>query len=469
MVQAATLSGKVCELREGAVREFARRLSGELVLPRAAGYDEARTIWNRMIDRRPALIARCAGADDVVTAVRFGREHDLLTSVRGGGHNVTGHAVCEGGLMIDLSPMKSAQVDPEKRIIRVEPGLTWKELDTATQRHGLATTGGIVSTTGIAGLTLGGGHGWLMRRHGLACDNVSAVEIVTADGRRLRASAEEHPDLFWGVRGGGGNFGVVSAFEFRLHPLATILGGFLLYPLTRAREVLDAYRDCTLTAPDELTVAVLITTWHDGTPVIAAVVCHSGDVEVGQRLVQPLRALGSPILDAVRPMAYGELQTMFDATNPPGAWYYKTGYLDGGKVQGARFVDALIDHADFPSPSPLSRIVIEHLGGAMGRVPADATAFVHRGAPFDLIVIAGGFRPDEREKNVQWARTTSAAMRPFMSGAAYVNYLDGDAGADAVRAAYGPAYDRLVALKDRYDPDNVFRLNQNIRPGRGRA
>ena len=434
--------------------------------PGAAGYDDARTIWNRMIDRRPALIARCAGADDVIAAVRFAREHDLLISVRGGGHNVTGHAVCDGGLMIDLSPMKATRVDPKTCVLRAEPGLTWKELDTATQAHGLATTGGIVSTTGVAGLTLGGGHGWLMRKHGLACDNVSAVEMVTADGQRLRASAQEHPELFWGVRGGGGNFGVVTAFEFRLHPLATILGGFLLFPLTRARDVLDAYRDCALTAPDELTVAVLITTWHDGTPVIAVAVCHSGEVAVGERLVRPLRALGSPILDAVRPMAYGELQTMFDATNPPGAWYYKTGYLDGAKVQGAPFVDALIAHADFPSPSPLSRIVIEHLGGAMARVPADATAFVHRAAPFDLIVIAGGFPPDATEKNVRWARETSAAMGAFMSGAAYVNYLGADASRDAVRAAYGPAYDRLVALKDRYDPDNVFRLNQNIRPSR---
>lgn len=464
MVEATTLSGAIRALPDAAVHELGRRLAGSLLRPGAAGYDEARAVWNRMIDRRPALIARCAGVEDVVTAVRFAREHDLLLSVRGGGHNVTGHAVCEGGLMIDLSPMKAAEVDPERRVVRAEPGLTWKDLDTAAQRHGLATTGGIVSTTGIAGLTLGGGHGWLMRSRGLACDNLLAVEIVTADGQRLVASAEQHPDLFWGVRGGGGNFGVVTAFEFRLHPLATILGGFLLYPLTRAREVLDVYRERALTAPDELTVAVLITTWHDGTPVLAVVVCHSGDVAAGERLVRPLRALGSPILDAVRPMAYGELQTMFDATNPPGAWYYKTGYLEGEQVQGARFVDALVDHADFPSPSPLSRIVIEHLGGAMSRVPGDATAFVHRAAPFDLIVIAGGFRPDEREKNVAWARATSAAMRPFGSGGAYVNYLDGDAGADAVRAAYGPAHARLVALKNRYDPHNVFRLNQNIRP-----
>jgi FAD/FMN-containing dehydrogenase len=463
-MKATTLSGTACELRDSDIRELGRRLSGELALPGGAGYDEARTIWNRMIDRRPALIARCAGVDDVVTAVRFGRDHDLLISVRGGGHNVTGHAVCDGGLMIDLSPMKRTRVDPEGGVVRAEPGLTWKELDTATQRYQLATTGGIVSTTGVAGLTLGGGHGWLMRKHGLTCDNVVAVEIVTADGQRLRASPEEHAELFWGIRGGGGNFGIVTVFELRLHPVATILGGLVLYPMQRARDVLDAYRDCALTAPDELTLMLLITTWHDGGPVIAVAICYSGEVAVGERLVLPLRSLGAPILDAVRPMAYAELQTMFDATNPPDRWYYKTGYLDGAMMQGTRFVDELIAHADFPSPSPMSRIVIEQLGGAVARVPTDATAFVHRAAPFDLIVIAGGFPPQDSEKNVQWARETSVAMRAFMSGAAYVNYLGADAGTDAVRAAYGPAYERLVALKHRYDPDNVFRLNQNIRP-----
>ena len=465
MRQVATLSGTV-ELPENVVLELRRNLSGRLLLPDDIGYEDARTIWNRMIDRRPALIARCAGAADVITAVRFAREHDLLMSVRGGGHNVTGHAVSDRGLMIDLSPMKATHVDPAGRVVEIEPGLTWKELDTATQRHGLATTGGIISTTGVAGLTLGGGHGWLMRKHGLTCDNVLSVDIVTAEGLLLRASTEENPELFWGVRGGGGNFGIVTSFQFRLHPVTTVLGGFLLYPMSRARDVLECYRDYAATAPDELTVTVLITVWSDGRPVIAVVVCYSGAVDVGERVVQPLRKLGSPILDAVRPMAYGELQTMFDATNPPGAWYYKTGYLDGDRMRDDRFIDALVDHCDFPSPSPLSRIFIEQLGGAMARVHPDDTAFVHRTAPFDLIVIAGGFRPDETEKNIEWARDAYAAMRPFMSGGAYVNYLGADVGADAVRAAYGQAYERLVALKDQYDPDNVFRLNQNIEPSR---
>jgi FAD/FMN-containing dehydrogenase len=463
-MMAATLSGSDRDIPAGAVQQLAGRLSGTLLLPADAGYDDARTVWNRMIDRRPAMIARCARADDVVAAVHFARQHDLLLSVRSGGHNVTGHAVCERGLMIDLSPMKAIRVDPGQRLASVEAGLTWKEFDTATQTYGLATTGGIISSTGVAGLTLGGGHGWLMRRHGLACDNLVAVELVTADGRRLRASHAEHADLFWGVRGGGGNFGIVTSFEFRLHPISTVLGGMLLFPLTRGREVLDVYRQQARVAPDELTCGALITVWHDATPVIAIALCYCGPPERGERLVAPFRKLGSPLLDSVRPLPYAELQTTFDATNPPGRWYYKTGYLDGDRMEGDRFVEALLAQCDFPSPSPLSRIFIEHLGGAMGRVAPEATAFVHRRAPYDLIVIAGGFRPEDTEKNVAWARATSAAMGPFMSGGAYVNYLDADAGADAVRAAYGPAYERLITLKEKYDPQNIFRLNQNIRP-----
>jgi FAD/FMN-containing dehydrogenase len=450
-------------VRDADVRALEAAFAGRLIRPGDAGYDDARAVWNRMIDRRPALIARCADTDDVVRALRFGRDHDLLVSVRGGGHNVTGNAVADGGLMIDLSAMKATRVDPDRRTIITGPGLTWKDFDVATQPFGLATTGGIISSTGLAGLTLGGGHGWLMRRHGLTCDNVRSMRVVTADGRIVTASEREHPDLFWGLRGGGGNFGIVTSFEFRLHPVTTVLAGFVLYPLTRARDVFAVYRECVALAPDELTAAVLVTTWSDGTPAIAVVVCHSGDLDVGERLVGPVRRLGAPIVDTVRRMAYGELQTMFDATNPPGPWYYRTGYI-GEQVLGDDFVDGLLAQTNFPSPSPLSRIFVEHLGGAMARVPAEATAFVHRAAPFDLIVIAGGFRPEDTEKNFAWARGVSSAMRPFLSGGAYVNYLGADAGADAVRAAYGPAWERLVALKRKYDPDNVFRLNQNIRP-----
>jgi FAD/FMN-containing dehydrogenase len=463
VISVTTLSGTV-ELSEAAVARLEERLAGALLRRGAPAYDDARWVWNRMIDRHPALIVRCAGADDVVAALAFAREHDLLISVRGGGHNVTGHAVCEAGLMLDLTPMRRAHVDPRRRRVVAEPGLTWKDLDTATQRHGLATTGGIVSSTGVAGLTLGGGHGWLMRKHGLTCDNLAAVDLVTADGRRLRASAEENAELFWGVRGGGGNFGVVTAFEFRLHPLTTVLAGMLLFPRSRAREVLDVFREQAERARDELTLGLVITTWHDGRPVVGLVACYSGELDDGERCLRPFRSLGAPLINGIRPMAYAELQTMFDATNPPGAWYYKTGYLDGAAVRGDRFGDVLLQHCEFPSPSPMSRIFIEHLGGAMSRVPSDATAFVHRTAPFDLIVVAGGFPVEATERNIEWARATSTAMRPFMSGAAYVNYLGADAGTEAVKAAYGRAYERLVTLKDRYDPHNVFRLNQNIRP-----
>lgn len=463
VIQALTPRGHV-ELTDRAVRGLAKTLSGPLLLSADAGYDDARAVWNRMIDRRPALIARCASVADVITAVRFAREHNLLISVKGGGHNVTGHAVSDGGLMVDLSLMNNVRVDPGRRQATVGPGATWKDLDTATQRHGLVTTGGIVSSTGVAGLTLGGGHGWLMRKHGLACDNLAAVELVTAAGAQLRASADENPELFWGLRGGGGNFGIVTSFEFRLHPLQAVLAGLLLHPFSRGRDVLERYRDVTATAPDEFVVGALATTWFDGTPVIALALCYSGAVEAGEGVVEPLRRLGRPLLDTVRPMSYAELQTAFDATNPPGAWYYKTGYLDGAQFGRAPFLETFLDHCDFPSPSPLSRVYLEHLGGAMARVPADQTAFVHRGAPFDLIVIAGGFRPEDAETNVQWARRTSEAMHPYMSGGTYVNYLGADASPDAVRSAYGSAYPRLVTLKDRYDPENVFRLNQNIRP-----
>jgi FAD/FMN-containing dehydrogenase len=459
VIQAATLTGAV-ELSAHAVAGLRTRLAGQLALPGEAGYDDARTVWNRMVDRRPALIARCASADDVVTAV------DLLLSVKGGGHNVAGSAVCDGGLMIDLSPMRRIRVDPDRRTAVADAGLTWGELDGAAQRHGLATTGGIISSTGVAGLTLGGGHGWLMRKHGLACDNLASVEVVGADGGRLTAGPDDHPDLFWGLRGGGGNFGIVTAFEFRLHPLSTVVAGLLLFPMARARDVLEVFREQAPAAPDELTAGILVTTWFDGAPVIAVALCWSGHLERGERAVHPFRRLGPPLLDTVGPIPYGALQTMFDATNPPGLWYYTTGYLAPASVQGDRFIDVLLEHCDFPTPSPLSRIFIEHLGGAMARVAPDETAFVHRTAPFDLIVIAGGFRPEETETNVQWARRTAAALRPFMSGGAYVNYLGADAGADAIAAAYGPAQARLRRLKERYDPRNVFRLNQNIRPRR---
>jgi FAD/FMN-containing dehydrogenase len=450
---------------EQAVARLREQLSGSLLRPGDGDYDRARTLWNHLIDRHPALIVGCAGVDDVVTALRFAREHELGVSVRGGGHNVAGSAVGDGGMMIDLSAMKQARVDASARTIVAGPGLTWGEFDAATHPFGLATTAGIVSSTGVAGLTLGGGHGWLMRRYGLTCDNVRSVDVVTADGRCLRASSEENPDLFWGVRGGGGNFGIVTAFEFELHPVTTVVAGLLLYPMARAREVLEVYREVALKAPDALVIHVIITIWTDGTPVIALVLCYNDDAATAERVFQPLRRLRRPLLDTVRAVPYVELQTSFDATNPPGHWYYKSGYFAAGTLENDRAIDVLLDHCDFPTPSILSRVVIEGLGGAMGRVDPDATAFVHRNAPFDLIVIAGGFEREEAPKNFAWARDAWSAMHEFLSGGIYVNYLDGDQGADGVRAAYGAAYQRLAALKQKHDPENVFRLNHNIRPG----
>ena len=464
MLRVTTLTGTV-GLRDKTVEGLVTSLSGRLLLPHDEEYDQARAVWNRMVDRKPALIVRCAGDGDVIRSVRFAREHDLLMSVRGGGHNVSGNAVCDGGIMIDLSLMKGTAIDAERRVVRAEAGLNWGELDTATQRSGLATTGGFVSTTGVAGLTLGGGHGWLMRRHGLACDALLSADIVTADGLRLRASSEENPDLFWGIRGGGGNFGVVTSFEFQLHPLDKVVGGVVLYPMDRAREILGLYREFVGGAPDELTAHVLITTWFDGNPVIAIGVCYCGPPEVGDRVLQPIRKLGSPILDNIGPRDYTELQAMFDATNPPGNWYYKSGYFDSTRVKDNHFIDVLLEHCDFPSPSPLSRIAIEQLGGAMARVDPQDTAFNHRGAPFSLLVIAGGFEPEAAEDNIRWARGTWDAMRPFLSDGVYVNYLGADEGAERIKGAYGQGYDRLVALKARYDPENRFRLNQNIVPG----
>jgi len=450
-----------------AVSELRKAMAGPVLGPGADEYDEARTVWNRLIDRRPGLIARCAGADDVARAVRCAREHGLALSVRGGGHNVAGSAVCDGGLMIDLSTMKETRVDPTARRVVAGPGLTWGDFDSATQRFGLATTAGIVSSTGVAGLTLGGGHGWLMRRHGLTCDNVRSVELVTADGRRLRASQDENAELFWGVRGGGGNFGIVTAFEFELHPVTTVVAGLLLYPMTRAREVLQVYREFALTAPDELVIHVIITIWTDGTPVIALVACYSGDAAAAEGVFQPLRRLGDPLLDTLRSVPYREFQSSFDATHPPGHWYYKSGYFGAGAFEQDRALDTLLDHCDFATPSILSRVVVEGLGGAMSRVDPAATAFVHRRAPFDLIVIAGGFEREKAPQNAAWARKAWSAMREFLSGGIYVNYLDGDQGAEGVRAAYGPAYERLAALKRTYDPENVFRLNHNIQPAEG--
>jgi FAD/FMN-containing dehydrogenase len=443
------------------VQGFKASLRGQLLTPVDEGYDAARSIWNALIDRRPALIARCADAGDVVASVQFARANDLVVAIRAGGHGVAGNAVCDGGLMIDLSPMQGLEVDPEQRIARVEAGVVWGSLDRETQKHGLATTGGIVGTTGVAGLTLGGGLGYLMRSYGLACDNLLAAEVVLADGQQIRASAEENTELFWGLRGGGGNFGIVTRFEFKLHPVGpTVLGGFLFYPMERAKDVARVYREVTKTAPDELIVHMAFATSPEGHPVVVFIVCYNGSIAEGERVIEPLRNLG-PVADMVAAIPYPEMQSLAEPLYPTRRLHYwKSSFI-------REFSDAAIDTAiaQFATvPSPLSSAVFEQLGGAMSRVGPNETAFGDRSAPFSFIITSQWEDRADTEQNIQWARDFWDAMQPYAKEAAYINYLD--AGDEArVKAAYAAStYDRLVALKNTYDPTNFFHLNTNIAP-----
>jgi FAD/FMN-containing dehydrogenase len=448
-------------LEEITVQNFADSLRGRLVQPGEGDYDEARRVWNGMIDRRPALIARCAGVADVIAAVRFARTHELLVSVRGGGHNITGNAVCEGGLMIDLSPMKSVRVDPARRTARAEAGLTWGEYNRETQAFGLASTGGVVSTTGIAGLTLGGGLGWLMGKHGLSCDNLLSADLVTADGQFLTASAYQHPDLFWGLRGGGGNFGVVTSFEYQLHPVSPVLAGMVLHPMAKAREVLRFYRDYARNCPDALTAFAALMTSHEGDPVVAIVVGYIGDLAEGEALVAPVRKFGSPLADTIAPMSYVQLNQMFDAAFPYGGVqrYWKSSFL---KQLGNDVLEILIDRAA-TMRSPMSMVGFFHVHGAATRVDPNETAFGLRSDQWDYDVISQWTDPVESAGHIQWTREFWTAVEPFATGEVYVNHLDAEEGT-RIRAAYSDNFGRLVALKNKYDPTNLFRLNQNIKP-----
>ncbi len=447
-------------LEEATISAFKASLKGELLCPEDTGYDVARTVWNAMIDRRPALIARCVNAADVVCAVNFARTHDLIVSVRGGGHNVAGKAVCDDGLMIDLSLMKGIQLDPEQRMVSVEPGVIWSELDQATQAFGLATTGGTVSHTGVAGLTLGGGIGWLLATHGLACDNLLAAEIVLADGCQVTASATEHPDLFWAIRGGGGNFGIVTSFKFCLHPVGpTVLGGMVLHPLAHAREVLRFYRDFSANSPDALTVYAGLISTPDGIPVVALIAGWFGPLDEGEQVLAPLRTFGAPLADLIGPLPYSQLQSMLDGAVPFGLQrYWKSGYF---KVLTDECLDTMIEHATAKT-SPLSMALLFHLHGAASRVASADTAFVHREDLWDFDIIAQWTEPAAANGNINWARTFWQAVAPFSSGV-YVNHLDTD-DALRVKAAYGANYARLADVKARYDPTNFFRLNHNIEP-----
>ena len=448
-------------LETGKIRRFEASLRGTLLQPGTVAYEAARRVHNAMIDKRPALIVRCAGVSDVVNAVNFARENELLVAVRGGGHNVAGTGVCDGGIMIDLSQLKGVRVDPARRTIRAEAGVTWGELDHESQAFGLGTTGGAVSTTGIAGLTLGGGLGLLMRKHGLASDNLLSVDVVTADGKLLTTSATENADLFWALRGGGGNFGIATSFEYRAHAVGTVLGGLVLHPLERAKEMLAFYRELTRGAPDELTAYAGLVTSPDGVPMSAILVCYAGPIAAGEALLRPLREFGPPVADLICPMPYTSVQKTFDPSYPAGLLnYWKSSFL---RELSDEVIDAIVA-AYATVPSPLTSVAIEHLGGAVSRIGDTATAFSHRSSPYNVIVTGLWRDSDQSDRNIAWTRRLWAAIQPAASGAVYGNYLGADEGAERVRAAYGANYERLVALKNRYDHTNLFRLNQNIEP-----
>jgi FAD/FMN-containing dehydrogenase len=442
------------------------QLAGSVLLPSDPGYEEARRVHNGMIDRRPALVARCHGTADVQAAVRFAREHGLEIAVRGGGHNVAGNAVCDGGLMIDLAAMRGVHVDTRARRARAQGGATWGDYNRESQLHGLASTGGVVSTTGIGGLTLGGGLGWLMGKHGMAVDCLRAVELVTADGAVVRASAEEHPDLFWAVRGGGGNFGVATWLEYELYPVGpTVTGGLVAHPFAAARDVLRFYRDFTAALPDELTVfaGVLHAPDGSGTKLAAIIVCHAGSPEAGEKAVAPVKGFGRPVMDAIGPMPYSTVNTLFDAGFPRGALnYWKSSFL--AALPDAA-IDAMIERFA-AAPSPMSGLLLEHFHGAATRVGPTETAFPHRSVGYNFLAAGEWLEASAAGANVAWAREAYAAMAPHFAGGRYVNYLNADeVGEDsAVAAAFGPNWKRLREVKRHYDPDNVFHLNQNIKP-----
>jgi FAD/FMN-containing dehydrogenase len=457
------------QLDPAALNELTAAFRGELVQPGDSGYDAHRKVWNGSIDRHPALIARCAGDDDVAAAIRFARQTELPLAVRGGGHSFPGLSVCDGGVVVDMSNLTGVSVDPQARTATAQAGVLLGQLDTATQAHGLAVPAGIVTHTGLAGLTLGGGIGWLMRKFGLTIDQLLSMRVVTANGEVVRASEDENADLFWGLRGGGGNFGVVTEFEFRLNPLGPVLAGPIFWLMEDSPKVLRFYRDWIAEAPDELMTIVIhrkappldfVPEELHGKLVVAIVCCYAGDMDEGERVIKPLREFGSPVLDLCGPKAYLEHQAMFDPSFPHGRWYYMRA-CDVAELTD-EVIDITVDHA-MRIRSPLTTFPIWQMGGAVGRVADDATAFTSRGAghTFNLTSMTEG--PEGFEEERQWTRDFSSALAPHQMGV-YVNFLM-EEGEERIREAYGAAkYDRLKALKRKYDPENLFRLNQNVPP-----
>jgi FAD/FMN-containing dehydrogenase len=445
-----------------AITDLAATFRGDLITPSTPEYDAARKVWNGMIDRRPTHIARCKSVSDVQSAIRFGRENGVPVAIRGGGHNAAGLGVCDNGIVVDLAGLRDVIVDPIERIARVGGGARWSDLDHATAPHGLATTGGVISSTGVGGLTLGGGLGWLMRSYGLACDNLVGAEVVTADGRVLRANERENSDLFWALRGGGGNFGVVTSFEFKLHPVSTIFGGMLLYPLSRARDALRVYREVTQSAADALTVFAAMMHSPDGVPVVGFVMCYNGAPEDGERAIAKIRAFDTPVAGEVGPMPYTALQGMLDAGFPPGLQvHWRSEFIQSIPDE---FIEAAVSAYE-RVPSPLSAMLLEQFGGAVKRVPAEETAYDLRDCDYNLVIVSRWADPADADRNVAWARETSTAMQPFTNGRVYVNYIGAGEATDRVRAAFGARkFAELAQVKRKYDPDNLFQINQNIPP-----
>jgi FAD/FMN-containing dehydrogenase len=462
-------AGAVAASAEPNIEAFRSSLRGTLIQPGDDGYDTARNVYNGMIDRRPRFIARCADVADVIAAVNFARDNKLTVSIRGGSHNVTGFAVCDDGIVIDLSGMRGVRVDPKNHTARAEGGCTWGDLDHATHAFGLATTGGVLSTTGVAGLTLGGGIGYLTRRHGLSCDNLLSADVVTADGGFLTASPTEHQDLFWGLRGGGGNFGVVTSLEFKLHPVNIVLGGPVIYPVEQAGDVLRFYREYMAQAPDDMNAFFAFLVVPPGPPfpehlhgrvMCALVSCYTGPMEKGEEVVKPIRQFGPPALDLLGPLPYPALQSMFDALLPPGLHHYwKADFIN--EISD----EAIAIHAERGAkiPNMFSVMHIYPIDGAASRVGKDETAFSYRDARFVHIIAGVDPDPANMPAHTAWVRDYWNALHPYSAGGAYVNFLM-DEGEDRIKATYQDNYQQLVAVKNRYDPANLFHMNQNIKP-----